>query len=427
MNHVPDCSICGCLILFTSSPPSAAPVSQSRAWQSRVVLLSDPEREFEQLEEYYRAGKLVSPPPPFRFDRSLAIRRDAAFLDGANRLRLAQTIGGVSLDVHPNHIPGRDVNWEWNSTYYIAVHEACLSIADRLFTHLGQPSHLRFGVGRDCGISVRSVESLWKTLRMRFDALDNELMGGLNLMPDDVHPGISLRTGYYLHPSTGPGEVANDWATADPMHVKDLTTSLLQMLEDLPAPLPISSQHADFQTRCSSLPRELQDQVYSYLLWDKQLPMSCTGLLPPRLWMSLLFDRKYFPFLWDIDCHALDAFFSRVAQADMMNWELLVRSLSNGLWDSDNLSRIELKIPKGLRNRCRIWQIVAEMYICDVVPRQPSPDSYIAIPRYWDFNGKQMCPVRRIGHGRAFHIYFKAIQEQVGFELDTPGSNKVGR
>lgn len=48
--------------------------------------------------------------------------------------------------------------------YYISVHEACLDIAERV---AARPRH---------GVYVQSLRTLWKVLRMRFDAADNEVM-----------------------------------------------------------------------------------------------------------------------------------------------------------------------------------------------------------------------------------------------------------
>ncbi|KAI8627457.1 hypothetical protein F5Y19DRAFT_441359 [Xylariaceae sp. FL1651] len=414
------CAICGCLIPAPSAP-LALNAGAPWGWQCRAVLLSDPDREFDRREVHYRAGKLASA-PPLDFQRASEIRKDAAFVVSDDRVRLisprpkrdragnggarpgegagdkkrtdveADGVGEaegeaeveMETEVKLNGNTGHDENGNWNSHYYIAVHEACLVIAERLFASVARSDNRVVGGSR---VRIRSVEALWKALRMRFDARDNEFMGTVFQMPAGPSR-INLPNGYYL---------PADWSTADPMHVEDLTLDILNNLKDLPAPGPRSPRMIDFQDMFWLLPQELQDHVQSFLL-DESLPVECTGLLPQHVWRDILFQGKCFPFLWDADYEAVEAFCldsERIGQLENLNWELFVRKLSNEIWDIDNRHATTLKIPKGLRNRRRIWQLVADMYVCDVVPRQLS-SIVVAIPRYWDERGNPLYPVERI-------------------------------
>ena len=169
------CALCGMAV----RPPGLWGTEEQ--WMAEAELLSDPDEEFEAREVHYRAGKrpgvaaFVMPDGP-----PSAIRRDAA-------VALAPTHCVMAAD-------GREVRPNWGASfdadhvpvaqpYSIAVHAACAAIAARV-ARRPRP-----------GVRLGSLRTLWKVLRTRFDARDNELMGSVDV------PGPSMLghdDNYYL-------------------------------------------------------------------------------------------------------------------------------------------------------------------------------------------------------------------------------------
>ncbi len=196
---------------------------------------------------------------------------------------------------------------------------------------------------------------------------------------------------------------------ADPECPADLTDMILENLEAFPSEESLPPDIMAFRARLLALPQELQDHITSFLRTAAPLPRRCTRLLPQEHWRQMLVYGRTVPFLWDIDVAAVDRC---CAGPWPLDWERLVRELSqptsrhrvfeDGIWTevvADCYSR--LKVPDGLRNRRRIWQIVEEMFVGDVLPsatinvwRPPPPPP--TMPRYWDEDGEPVYPIIRV-------------------------------
>lgn len=159
-------------------------------------MLSDPAEEFETLELHYRAGKKPGV-AELAFTRDVddqEIRRDevaanwpdeCVLVEDGTRIRPSW---GVGLDHggqrHPNSTP-----------YGIVVHAACLGLVEKVVRHKSRRRNPH----------VRSMRSLWKVLRMRLDACDNELMGrpdeSMVVWADEPaqHAILWRRNLYYMH------------------------------------------------------------------------------------------------------------------------------------------------------------------------------------------------------------------------------------
>lgn len=194
------------------------------------------------------------------------------------------------------------------------------------------------------------------------------------------------------------------------MDVPDLTLEILQNVEAL-EPQSANPLAKNFSQLFLALPQELQDRIVAFMGSFDGLSTHCTGLLPQHTWLHILLGGRYLPFLWDLDATIVQRFCQEKAEKGIeLNWELLVRKLSNGVWihwQHNNLLQAALQIhcypnmaiPDGLRNRRRIWQLVEEMYVGDVLPvRRSWIDSkqIPTMPRYWDEYGDPVYPVIRV-------------------------------
>ncbi|RYP17464.1 hypothetical protein DL765_004510 [Monosporascus sp. GIB2] len=382
-------------------------------WQTKVVLLHDPAREFETLEEHYRGGKRKEAPRlDFRRDPGLEIQKTRAACTRVGRYWLERSTPGTphaefaGPEVGANEHPGRDERLEWTDPYYIAAHEACVEIAERV------------AVRPRSGVRVSSLCTVWKVLRMRFEARDIEVMADPAPDPDPARY-VLMEHGYYMPLQFDEGNFVwassdlRHWCVADPEYCPDLTDAILNNLKPC-AFEHQSSEVSGFQQRFTALPQELQDHVISFLETAEPLPSRCTRLLPQEHWKHMLISGRHLPFLWDVDIAAVERY---RAPADdnagtVPDWELLVRSLSQRLvrhgaredgvfmgLEANCYSRRE--VPNGLCNRRRIWQLVEEMFVGDVLPvarargwahPQPPP----MMPRYWDEDGEPVYPVVRV-------------------------------
>ena len=101
--------------------------------------------------------------------------------------------GGLAVAVHAHRGRGPDGAWDGSAPpYYIAVHEACANIAERVAA--ARPPRP--------GVRVRSLETLWKVLRTRYDALDSEVMAGtrLTIGPNPPDTYIPMLNCYHMPP-----------------------------------------------------------------------------------------------------------------------------------------------------------------------------------------------------------------------------------
>ncbi|RYP77633.1 hypothetical protein DL771_001001 [Monosporascus sp. 5C6A] len=407
------CAICGEL-LRASTRGEDLLWEPGLRWQTKVVLLHDPAREFETLEEHYRGGKWKEAPRlDFRRDQGLEIQKTRAACTREGRFLLEGSTPGTphaefsGPEVEANEHPGRDEGLEWTQApYYIAAHEACVEIAERV---AARPRS---------GVRVRSLYTVWKVLRMRFEARDIEVMSDPD--PDaDAARYVLMEHGYYMQLQFEDGDSL--WASSDPGHCctgdrkypPDSTDAILNILKSC-APEHQSPEISDFQKQFTALPQELQDHVISYLETAEPLPSRCTRLLPQEHWKHMLVSGRHLPFLWDLDIAAVERY---CASADdnagtAPDWELLVRSLSQRLVrrgvqeggvsigpEANCYSRGGF--PNRLRNRRRIWQLVEEMFVGDVLPVArvrgwAPPPPPLMMPRYWDEDGQPVYPVVRV-------------------------------
>ena len=238
------CAICGGPI---RQPMEAGglPWPREMQWQARVVLLWDPTQEFEMREEHYHGGKRKGVAPLEFRRRGLDTDREAGHDDGIRRVRAIYPVVGSDdhVGLSPRHFfleqepqeeegragegdnnastntstngdnraqasgafgrravavnahrgPGPDGQWSASSPpYYIAMHEECVDIAERV---AARPRP---------GVNVRSLETLWKVLRTRFDARDNEAMAATGAPAPGLleYAGgyVPLPNAYYMPP-----------------------------------------------------------------------------------------------------------------------------------------------------------------------------------------------------------------------------------
>lgn len=179
------CAICGDVI-----SPQSSEFTEATNWQTEAVLLSDPAREFEQLEEHYRGGKRKAA-PRLELRTTEDIRKTRAHVIEGDRLRLVSTeadedLGRDGEEVRANHSYGRLESGQWDPTpYYIATHGACLEVAE--ITMRDSPHN----------IAVRDLRTLWKVLRMRFEVSDSHYMGSISgIVPQPQR--INMPHSYYM-------------------------------------------------------------------------------------------------------------------------------------------------------------------------------------------------------------------------------------
>ncbi|KAI0382558.1 hypothetical protein F5Y04DRAFT_252906 [Hypomontagnella monticulosa] len=400
------CAICGDVI-----PPLTSEFTEGTRWQTEAVLLSDPTREFEQLEEHYRGGKRKAA-PRLELQTTEDILKTRAHVIEGDRLRLVATEGDGDSghdqeEVRANNAYGRLENGQWDPTpYYIATHGACLEVAE--ITMRSSPHN----------IAVRDLRTLWKVLRMRFEVSDSHYMGSISgTVPQPQR--INMPHSYYMlfrppvitEPGTAVSKSENErWEAAYPLHVPDLTAAILDNLRDLPLASTAIPEAVPFREGFVMLPPELREQVCSLLVSRRGMPSSCNGLMPQWVWRELLLDGTCLPFLWDLDIAVVKDFcarWDRDHKGEEPNWELLVRKLSQQAWCVWDAESSSLRVPNGLRNRRRIWKLVEEMYVGDFISVAPTERSGYAdlpaVPMYWDRGGDPLYPVVRAfvgGRGR---------------------------
>ncbi|KAI1456221.1 hypothetical protein F4805DRAFT_232054 [Annulohypoxylon moriforme] len=396
------CAICGDAIL-----PPTPELSEAERWQTEAVLLSDPNREFEHLEEHYRGGKKQNV-PKLNISATREIRKDRARVVEKDRLLIITTddvdgdTGVEQEEVDCNRSYGREENGKWVVTpYYIATHGACLEVAEMAMCRSPHD------------IAVRDLRTLWKVLRMRFKVDDTYLMSSnvdFIASPQRIQLPHSYYMPFRLAPilSDPPREVDRKlerWEAAYPLHVPDMTSAILENLKSLPSVPEAIPQAVSFQKKILSLPPELQDHVCSFLVSRNGMPGICNGLLPQWVWREVLLRGECLPFLPNLDIAVVRDFCSRWRRDHgglEPNWELLVRKLSQEAWCVWDAESSSLKVPNGLRNRRRIWQLVEEMYVGDLVSVKRVTlinSGHVAVPRYWDERGESMHPVVRVHVG----------------------------
>ncbi|KAF2998077.1 hypothetical protein E8E14_001951 [Neopestalotiopsis sp. 37M] len=380
------CSICGGPL----RPPTQFDGTQWTAgieWQTKVVLLSDPVKEFEILEQHYKAGKRKNI-AEMHLDIDQDIRQDAATATWSNTCVVTES----GEEYPPNWLAGFDeFGTAYPIPYSIGVHEACVEVAMRVMRKSQN------------NVRVRSLRTLWRVLRTRYDARDNEYMGTVESAGPQY---VVMDNGYYM-----PLNFADDFSVViDPLNIPSLTSQIISNAETL-QPSSVNQGAKAFSESFLALPQELQDRIVMFMGCFEGLSSKCTGLLPQETWRHILLDGRYLPFLWDLDVSAIETFCSSLAaRGTEINWELLVRKLSKGVWtnwrhhetleaDLELFCYSNMNVPNGLRNRRRIWQLVEEMFVGDVLPVRRSwvnSKQLPTMPLYWDEYGDPAYPVVRV-------------------------------
>lgn len=225
----------------------------------------------------------------------------------------------------------------------------------------------------------------------------------------------------------------------NPFEIKGLTQTLLKNLQETPI-----KPKTGFADRFFNLPAELRVLVVEQIR-PRDLPHNNTDVLPQSFWRDLLIHGTL-PWLWDLDeakimakdqepCpSAREGFFE-------WDWQMLFRQLSRGVrfgirsdapkgapadenwWESFvddmglrekgcNYEAVELwqstgyhndlrYVPPGLHHRRRVWQLLEEMFVGDVVDdydpnfiRYDPSEEYIlrkqqtTLKTFWDKSGK---------------------------------------
>lgn len=151
------------------------------------------------------------------------------------------------------------------------------------------------------------------------------------------------------------------------MHIPDLTPSLVSNLK-----IYKPTESAEFAASFDSLPQEIKDQTLDQLL-RQPISLDCNYLVPQHHWKQAFLQ---IPFLWDLDLDIIDQKSQKAPSGDFgWDWEKMTRQLMTpvtkveghagnpGAW---NYSQVGLDVPRGLKNRRRIWQILENMYPNDV-------------------------------------------------------------
>ncbi|KAK8036549.1 hypothetical protein PG991_001686, partial [Apiospora marii] len=435
------CNICGCPIFPPPPQASEGGVEEGEhpKWLGQAVMLSDPAEEFETLELHYRAGKKPGV-PELEFTRDdQEIQRDEVTMATPYECLLVKD----GTRVRPNWGVGHDDGGgrhPSSTPYGILVHAACLDIVERAMRNKSRRRNPH----------VHSLRALWKVLRMRRDACDNELMG-TDYGPAQHEP-LWRRNFHYLYNRnplssfvrTSRRGFDGEWvfffflfqitagfpecicaeltvvcmqSLEDPTTTPDLTDMLLSDVRRVESEA-VHQEAQSFRQAFMSLPLELRENILEFLSACDDLHSFCTRLLPQEVWRDMLLGKKFLPFLYDID----DAAVLRCVQETegkagnkQVDWESLVRSLSRGAWASRDCRGppppydgdedgggwdprtgyyyCDLPAPTGLRNRRRIWQLAEEMFVGDVLP---SKSSGASVPRYWDEYGERVYPVVRL-------------------------------
>ncbi|MCJ1485499.1 hypothetical protein MMC06_005673 [Schaereria dolodes] len=149
---------------------------------------------------------------------------------------------------------------------------------------------------------------------------------------------------------------------ADPIHVRNMTRSLLRYLRPLGGGSE-KSRHYDavLARKLQQLPLELTDSILQGLQPFTDPSLQCTRTLSSRHWKEALLSGKLIPWLWDLDHEACRRVDKEASEASVhgWDWELFARMLAQtAIFEQGNMME---GVPLGLRNRRRIWRIAQEL------------------------------------------------------------------
>lgn len=230
----------------------------------------------------------------------------------------------------------------------------------------------------------------------------------------------------------------------NPLSIKDLTAGLLENLVQTPKQDTSQERASRFWQLFASLPPELTKMIYDYLPF-RDLPRITTGLLPQFFWKTHL-ENGSLPWLWDFSPPLIAAKAAEPCPGGSSyewNWELLFRQLSrsidygsrNDLPQGTNPNERSISYPDlgplehlwtttgyhddlrfvspGLHHRRRVWQLLEEMFVGDVIPwadeiwyQDPRHATDKFIQMYWAKNGNVLTEpfwvprINMIGHVR---------------------------
>lgn len=210
---------------------------------------------------------------------------------------------------------------------------------------------------------------------------------------------------------------------ADPFNTENLTGNILQNLQQFClGPATISAIDHDraqtFRYRLESLPYDILHGIFDAMGSLRNLEVVTTSLMPQNMWKDLLkrapTSPDLLPWLWDLDIDLIEA---KDAEASSngkeWNWELLTRQLSQGVdfgilpdiapdmnpdadWTESTMTCngyhdfFSNRVPVGLHNRRRIWQLLEEMFVGDQLPTSDwitSVHSTVGNTMFWTKNG----------------------------------------
>ncbi|KAF2218282.1 hypothetical protein BDZ85DRAFT_106341 [Elsinoe ampelina] len=153
----------------------------------------------------------------------------------------------------------------------------------------------------------------------------------------------------------------------DPLHVPDLTDSILSGLRPLPDHIPAlmasvwqtdmpNSNHGrgELLHRITALPEELRSAILFQHRPLDNISREPNYFFPPFMWRDALLN-GLLPWLWDLDRTVINAHPAAPGGKEW-DWEALARTLAQDdvfLPAPDSPS-----CPRGLKNRRRIWQLV---------------------------------------------------------------------
>lgn len=173
------------------------------------------------------------------------------------------------------------------------------------------------------------------------------------------------------------------WLCADPLNIPSLTNCILRHLREAPVGdtddfaqitqpsdavpelsspslSPVAAKPPP-QSRLEFLPLELLSAILFYLPFPSALILSHTSktlhkrLLTQTFWRDVLIAGDAIGYLWDLDGTACRAKQNSIHSWD---WKSLVRELARR--DCFEDGREFKDVPKGLRNRQRIWKVLID-------------------------------------------------------------------
>jgi len=329
------CNICGAP-LNSPNELGSEPTRTALYWTSRAILLSDDSLDFTTT--------FLEGLPVELLARDRAITRLPAEPLAWSCFRITDG------DRKGKVIAANFADGDWHAEVYFPVHEACVQIIDRfLDTGLTAPPPF---------VGQWTMSKIWDVLRLRVEA-------------DKSHRETSYYpVGLYeLYPPHGYYIDREDrHCLHNPLDTDRYTSKLLEhltVLPDLRSGSPPERAVARLRQGFEKLPRELQDKIIDCMAPLNPVPIACNRTLSPATWRRMLCHRSCFPFLWDIDISAIDAYADREGPA--LDYELLFRQLAQP--DVFNKGQPLQDISHALHNRRRIWRVLQNMRAGDT-PRE---------------------------------------------------------